>query len=173
VAHEGGGETNSGGGGGRREKVVIIPPLHGDFSLNAANSITAATLLQAGGLSRLAPTHDLDAMQICELAQALAVGGGNGAACEGGDAGGGGATSPIEAVCHQHMPIFHTEHCVFARFLSDGDSYKDCGQPCEQTRVVSGMRLAWASASFLSCTEKPKASTEIRYCRNESEILQK
>ena len=38
-------------------------------------------------------------------------------------------------VIHQHLPIFHTEHCVFCRFLSDGNSYLDCGHPCE-TSVV-------------------------------------
>jgi hypothetical protein len=133
---EDGGEDvrrKAGGGSSRRnrQKQVTIPALHGDFSLNAANSITASVLFKAGGLSRLAPTHDLDAAQICELAHALAI--------ESNDAGNGGtvapAVAPIEAVCHQHMPIFHTEHCVFARFLSDGDSYKDCGQPCEHTRV--------------------------------------
>jgi putative protease len=31
--------------------------------------------------------------------------------------------------------VFHTEHCVFCRFLSDGTSYKDCGRPCEKHRV--------------------------------------
>ena len=36
---------------------------------------------------------------------------------------------------HQHLPIFHTEHCVFCRFLSDGNSYLDCGRPCESNSV--------------------------------------
>ena len=36
---------------------------------------------------------------------------------------------------HQHLPIFYTEHCVFCRFLSDGNSYLDCGHPCESTSV--------------------------------------
>jgi putative protease len=31
--------------------------------------------------------------------------------------------------------VFHTEHCVFCRFLSTGTSYKDCGRPCEKHRV--------------------------------------
>ena len=35
--------------------------------------------------------------------------------------------SALECVIHQHLPIFHTEHCVFCRFLSDGNSYLDCG----------------------------------------------
>ena len=33
---------------------------------------------------------------------------------------------------HHHLPIFHTEHCVFARFLSDGNDFRDCGRPCER-----------------------------------------
>ena len=36
---------------------------------------------------------------------------------------------------HTHVPIFHTEHCVFARTLSKGNSYKDCGKPCESHTV--------------------------------------
>jgi hypothetical protein len=32
----------------------------------------------------------------------------------------------LELVLHHHLPIFHTEHCVFARFLSDGNSFR-CG----------------------------------------------
>ena len=42
----------------------------------------------------------------------------------------------IEAVAYQHLPVFHTEHCVFCRFLSEGTSYKDCGRPCEEHRVA-------------------------------------
>jgi len=33
------------------------------------------------------------------------------------------------------LPVFHTEHCVFCRFLSKGTSYKDCGRPCEKHLV--------------------------------------
>ena len=32
--------------------------------------------------------------------------------------------------------MFHTEHCVFCRFLSTGTSYRDCGRPCEKHRVA-------------------------------------
>ena len=90
--------------------------LVGDFSLNAANTITAATYLELG-LARLTPTHDLNAQQIAGLAKAV-----------------GGAR--IEVVAYQHLPVFHTEHCVFCRFLSTGTSYKDCGRPCEEHRVA-------------------------------------
>jgi putative protease len=89
--------------------------LTGDFSLNPANSITASELLSQG-LLRITPTHDLNAEQIGALASQ--IGGGH-----------------IEAIAYQHLPVFHTEHCVFCRFLSSGTSYKDCGRPCEKHTV--------------------------------------
>jgi putative protease len=92
------------------------PPLIGDFSLNAANVLTAETFLQLG-LKRLTPTYDLNAAQVAALAQAI-------------------GPAQIEAVVYQHLPVFHTEHCVFCRFLSTGTSYKDCGHPCEKHRVA-------------------------------------
>jgi len=55
---------------GLSEKPILIPQLHGDFSLNAANVLGAGLLLQSG-LSRLAPTHDLNAVQIADLATHL------------------------------------------------------------------------------------------------------
>jgi collagenase-like PrtC family protease len=90
---------------------VTIPALEGDFSLNAANALGAHQLLSAG-LSRLAPTHDLDAAQLAGLARGL---------------GPARARASLEAIVHTHLPIFHTEHCVFARFLSEGNSFLDCG----------------------------------------------
>ena len=92
------------------------PRLRGDFSLNAANVLTTSTFLEAFNLERISPTHDLNARQIRNLAHALPPKT---------------AMSKIEVVLHMHLPIFHTEHCVFCRFLSDGNSYKDCGHPCE------------------------------------------
>ena len=44
--------------------------LDGDFSLNAANAISASMLL-ATGLGRMAPTHDLNAAQIAALARGV------------------------------------------------------------------------------------------------------
>lgn len=87
----------------------------GDFSLNAANSLAAEMYLELG-LARLTPTHDLNAAQVTELAQRV-------------------GPDRIEAVAYQHLPVFHTEHCVFCRFLSKGTSYRDCGRPCEKHRV--------------------------------------
>ena len=95
-----------------------IPPLHGDFSLNAANVLSAMQLLDLG-LERLTLTHDLNAAQCAALARALPER----------------QRARIEIVAHQHLPIFHTEYCVFARYLSQGNSYRDCGRPCERQRV--------------------------------------
>ncbi len=102
-----------------REKLAggsAGPALIGDFSLNAANALTAAELLQMG-LEALTPAHDLNAEQVAGLARAV-------------------GPEWIEAVAYQHLPVFHTEHCVFCRFLSTGTSYRDCGRPCEQHRVA-------------------------------------
>ncbi len=91
-------------------------PLIGDFSLNAANQISADTFFKLG-ITTLTPTHDLNADQIGQLAQS--IGGGR-----------------FEVIVYQHLPVFHTEHCVFCRFLSDGTSYLDCGHPCEKHRIA-------------------------------------
>lgn len=90
-------------------------PLIGDFSLNAANVLSADTFLRLG-LTRFTPTHDLNAAQIAELARQI-------------------GPEKLEAVAYHHLPVFHTEHCVFCRFLSKGTSFKDCGHPCEKHRV--------------------------------------
>ena len=92
------------------------PALVGDFSLNAANALAARELL-ARGLEILTPTHDLNAEQVAELARRIGA-------------------DRVEAVAYHHLPVFHTEHCVFCRFLSTGTSYKDCGRPCEKHRVA-------------------------------------
>lgn len=90
--------------------------LTGDFSLNAANALTTAAMLQMG-LKRLTPTHDLNAAQITSLAESV-------------------PPHALEVIAYGHLPVFHTEHCVFCRFLSTGTSYKDCGRPCEKHQVA-------------------------------------
>jgi len=41
----------------------------------------------------------------------------------------------MEVTIHQYMPEFHMEHCVFAMALSEGNSFRDCGKPCEKHEV--------------------------------------
>jgi len=96
---------------GGAERTLI-----GDFSLNAANTLTAAAYLEMG-LARLTPTHDLNAAQIAALAREV-------------------GPERMEVIAYQHLPVFHTEHCVFCRFLSEGTTHKDCGRPCEEHRVA-------------------------------------
>ncbi len=108
-----GAELELGGG-----QIVNIPELIGDFSLNAINTITSNELLDYGGLSRITTGYDLSASAITELAEAM-----------------GGASTKLEVICHTHLPIFHTEHCVFARFLSKGNSYLDCGHVCTRNNI--------------------------------------
>lgn len=88
----------------------------GDFSLNAANPCSSAILKEQGNLEYLTISYDLNATQVTDLLHAA-------------------PPEWFELTIHQHMPMFHMEHCVFCTFLSDGTSYKNCGRPCEQYRV--------------------------------------
>ena len=89
--------------------------LHGDFSLNATNSLTASYLLEKN-LKTVCASYDLDYKQLKDLLHSI-------------------DSENIEVTIHQYMPSFHMEHCVFAAFLSTGSSFKDCGKPCEKHRV--------------------------------------
>jgi U32 family peptidase len=103
-------------GAGMIDELRGKASLIGDFSLNAANSLTTEMYLN-GGLDRITPTHDLNAAQITALASKAGA-------------------HRLEVIAYQHLPVFHTEHCVFCRFLSAGTSYKDCGRPCEHHKVA-------------------------------------
>jgi len=89
--------------------------LVGDFSLNVANELTA-DLFRREGLKRLVPSFDLNWEQFQSLFARS-------------------DPSLFEPVIHQHMPMFHMEHCVFAAFLSEGKDFRDCGRPCDSHRV--------------------------------------
>lgn len=91
------------------------PQLIGDFSLNVANH-KAADLFLAAGLSKVTPSYDLNIQQMVDLLRRA-------------------ETSKLEVVIHQHMPMFHTEHCVYCTFLSEGTDFTNCGRPCEEKRV--------------------------------------
>jgi putative protease len=91
------------------------PELIGDFSLNIANHKTVALFLEAG-LNKVTPSYDLNIQQMVDLLRTT-------------------DTSQLEVVIHQHMPMFHTEHCVYCTFLSEGTDFTNCGRPCEDHRV--------------------------------------
>jgi putative protease len=71
------------------------------------------------GLERVTASYDLTASQVIDLTLSLPDS----------------KRDKLQLTLHQHMPMFHMEHCVFAAFLSKGTSHLDCGRPCERHRV--------------------------------------
>jgi putative protease len=88
----------------------------GDFSLNVANPLTAEYFIRDFGLERVTASYDLNADQLEDLVR-------------------GAPAHWFEITLHQHMPMFHMEHCVFCAFLSKGKDYRDCGRPCDKHEV--------------------------------------
>jgi putative protease len=87
----------------------------GDFSLNLANPL-AADLLKREGLDRLTISYDCNGQQVLDLLGAAPA-------------------EWFELVIHQHMPMFHMEHCVIAAFLSTGTDHTNCGRPCDHHQL--------------------------------------
>jgi putative protease len=94
----------------------------GDFSFNVANPLTAAYLIEGYDLERLTASYDLNVDQLADL---LAMA----------------PSQWFEITLHQHMPLFHMEHCVFCAFLSSGKDFRDCGRPCERHQVYLRDRM--------------------------------
>ncbi|MEZ5406249.1 MAG: U32 family peptidase [Verrucomicrobiia bacterium] len=87
----------------------------GDFSLNVANPITAHYFIRQG-LQGITMSYDLNESQALDLLQKAPA-------------------NWFEITLHQHMPLFHMEHCVFAAFLSSGTDHTNCGRPCDRHEV--------------------------------------
>lgn len=90
-------------------------PLTGDYSLNAANSASYDWLLSQG-LTTLHPSWDLNSTQLFDLLENI-----NG--------------SRLELTLHQYMPAFHSEYCAFARALTTGRRFPECGKICTKHKV--------------------------------------
>jgi putative protease len=120
-----------------------------DFSLNVANPITARLLMEHAALDLLTVSYDLNINQVLELL----------------------STAPphwFEITLHQHMPMFHMEHCVFCTFLSSGTTWKDCGRPCETHTVhlrdrVGQLHRLQADVGCRNTLFNGKAQTGARY----------
>jgi putative protease len=84
----------------------------GDYTLNIANRISADYFKDKFGLERVTASYDLNFQQLEALLRAA-------------------PPEWFEVTIHQHMPMFHMEHCVFCAFLSSGKDYRDCGRPCD------------------------------------------
>lgn len=90
-------------------------PCIADFSFNAANELTVDYLRQRGA-KFVTASYDLNREQMLELAHHASV-------------------DLLEVVIHQHMPMFHMEHCVFCAVLSPGTNKTNCGRPCDPHEV--------------------------------------
>ncbi|MCX7596609.1 MAG: U32 family peptidase, partial [Fischerella sp.] len=100
----------------------------GDFSLNVANQLTADLFKNQFRLERLTASYDLNINQLKDLLK----------------------SSPpnwFEVTIHQHMPMFHMEHCVFCAFLSTGTDFRNCGRPCEKHEVKLRVRGQFSKES--------------------------
>lgn len=84
-----------------------------DFSLNVANPLTARILIEAVAPEWITLSYDLNISQVLDLLAAA-------------------PPQWFELTLHQHMPLFHMEHCVFCAFFSPGTDHRDCGRPCEE-----------------------------------------
>jgi putative protease len=85
----------------------------GDYSLNIANRLAADYFKTRFGLERVTASYDLNFTQLEALLQAA-------------------PPEWFEVTIHQHIPMFHMEHCVFCAFLSSGTDYTNCGRPCDK-----------------------------------------
>jgi putative protease len=90
-------------------------PCVADFSLNVANPISL-DFIESFGVTRATASYDLNRDQLEDLVGSV-------------DA------SRLEVVIHQHMPLFHMEHCVFCAVLSPGTNKTNCGRPCDDKIV--------------------------------------
>ncbi len=90
--------------------------MRGDYSLNVANQFAADYFKNKFGLESVTPSYDLNFTQLEALLQSA-------------------PPEWFEVTIHQHMPMFHMEHCVFCAFLTSGTDYTNCGRPCD-TRIV-------------------------------------
>ena len=88
----------------------------GDYSLNVANRLAADYFKNKFGLERVAASYDLNFQQLEALLSAA-------------------PPEWFEVTIHQHMPMFHMEHCVFCAFLSSGTDFRNCGRPCDRHDV--------------------------------------
>jgi putative protease len=97
--------------GGLLYYVAREVPVVADFSLNAANELTVQ-LYRERGARRVTASYDLNREQLFDLVSAV-------------------PPAWLEVVIHQHMPMFHMEHCVFCAVLSPGTNRTNCGRPCD------------------------------------------
>ncbi len=84
-------------------------PCRADFSFNVTNELSAHWLMSRGARSVTA-SFDLNRDQLRDLVAAV-------------------PPDWLEVVIHQHMPMFHMEHCVFCSVLSPAPTRPTAAAP--------------------------------------------
>ncbi len=119
-----------------------------DYSLNVANELTAAVVMQLG-VDRLTASYDLNRNQLLSLMHQV-------------------PPAWLEVVVHQHMPMFHMEHCVYCAVLSPGTNKTNCGRPCDlhQVQLEDRVGMKHRLAADVGCRNtlynaQPQSAAEI------------
>ena len=99
-----------------RTEEQIEAALEADLkTLYVANALSAGIFMQQG-VENLTVSYDLNIEQVIGLLDSA-------------------PPDWFELTLHQHMPMFHMEHCVFCTFLSKGTDVTNCGRPCDTHEV--------------------------------------
>lgn len=93
-----------------------VTRLVADYGLNCTNEITADWIVRHQHADRVTASYDLNRDQLLTMVAATPA-------------------HWLEVVIHQHMPMFHMEHCVFCALLSPGTNKTNCGRPCDVHQV--------------------------------------
>ena len=106
--------------------------LVGDASLNVANELAARELIECG-LRRWTPAHEVDGPRLSAILRRIPA-------------------AAVEVVVHEHVPLFHMRHCLFAACLSDGPRCGDCGWRCRSHELhlrdrAAVLHLVWPESS--------------------------
>ena len=123
----------------------------GDFSFNVANELSADYFKNHFELERLTASYDLNITQLEALLKSA-------------------PPEWFEITLHQHIPMFHMEHCVFCAFLSKGTDYTNCGRPCDKHKVEVRDRVGLehplkADAGCRNTVFNGRAQTGAEYAR--------
>jgi putative protease len=123
----------------------------GDYSFNIANRLAADYIKNKFGLERITASYDLNFTQLEALLRSA-------------------PPAWFEITLHQHMPMFHMEHCVFCAFLSTGTDYTNCGRPCDHHDVqlrdrVGAQHPVKADAGCRNTVFNARAQTGAEYAQ--------
>lgn len=101
-------------------------PLHGDYSLNAVNSLSVLHWLEKG-FESITAGCDLSLEGAAMLAEALPPD----------------KRTKLRVPVYLHIPAFHTQYCLFAANMSKGKNSSDCGRPCARHLLKLRDRLGF------------------------------